>query len=172
MAPTLFDKKPQPGDLIEISRGPYQHWAVYIGGNEVIHMIPPSDDFGLLSSLASMFQNDMAEVRCEKIQDVVGPDSFQVNNMLDDKYRPRERRLIVRDARRMVGQVLPYCVANHNCEHFVTELRYGKAQSQQVRAATEVAVVGAVATVATAALGAILFGALLKDDGKKRRHDN
>uniref|UniRef100_A0A667YZ17 Retinoic acid receptor responder 3 n=1 Tax=Myripristis murdjan TaxID=586833 RepID=A0A667YZ17_9TELE len=121
---------PKPGDLIEIFRGPYEHWAVYIGGNEVVHMIPPSEDSGFLSSLVSVLESDMAEVKREKVWDVVGPHSFRVNNLLDDECHPRQPGVIVRDACRTVGQVLPYNVATHNCEHFVTELRYGKPESQ------------------------------------------
>uniref|UniRef100_UPI003AAACE06 phospholipase A and acyltransferase 4-like n=1 Tax=Centroberyx gerrardi TaxID=166262 RepID=UPI003AAACE06 len=132
MAPVLFDKEPKPGDLIEIFRGPYQHWAVYIGGNEVIHMIPPSEESGVFSSLVSVLDGDRALVRRQKVSEVVGPHRFRINNLLDDEYDPRPPRLIVRDACRMAGRELPYSVATNNCEHFVTELRYGKAESRQV----------------------------------------
>ncbi len=27
-----------PGDLIEIFRGPYKHWGIYYGNNDVIHV--------------------------------------------------------------------------------------------------------------------------------------
>lgn len=73
-----------------------------------------------------------AKVRCEKIWNVVGPHSYHVNNLLDHKYQPRESYNIVRNALKLVGQVLPYSVVGFNCEHFVTNLRYGKAESRQV----------------------------------------
>ncbi|XP_029900637.1 phospholipase A and acyltransferase 4-like [Myripristis murdjan] len=167
MAPVLFEKEPKPGDLIEIFRGPYEHWAVYIGGNEVVHMIPPSEDSGFLSSLVSVLESDMAEVKREKVWDVVGPHSFRVNNLLDDECHPRQPGVIVRDACRTVGQVLPYNVATHNCEHFVTELRYGKPESRQVRSAAEAVLVG---TAAAAALG-VLVATLFRDNSRRRRYD-
>ncbi|XP_071381858.1 phospholipase A and acyltransferase 4-like isoform X2 [Centroberyx affinis] len=164
MAPILFGKEPKPGDLIEIFRGPYQHWAVYIGGNEVIHMIPPSEESDFFSSLVSVLDSSRALVRRQKVSEVVGPHSFRINNLLDDECDPRPPRLIVRDACRLAGRDLPYCVATNNCEHFVTELRYGKAESRQVRAAGVV-----MAGAAVAALGAVLFASLLKDDSKESK---
>lgn len=37
------EEKPQPGDLIEIFRGTYQHWAIYVGDGFVIHLAPPCE---------------------------------------------------------------------------------------------------------------------------------
>ncbi|KAK5857789.1 hypothetical protein PBY51_011009 [Eleginops maclovinus] len=170
MAPTLFDQSPKPGDLIEISRGTYEHWAIYIGGNEVVHMIPPmSDDSSTINHLLMLLDSHKAEVRREKIWKVVGPHSYEINNLLDDQYEPRERHAIVRDACRMVGQELPYSVTSHNCEHFVTELRYGRPESRQVNRA---AVIGgaAVLGVGILAAGAVLLSALFKDNEEGRTH--
>lgn len=166
MAPTLFDRPPKPGDLIEIRRGAYEHWAIYVGQNEVVHLIPPTDGDGDglgLVDLVRYLDSSCAEVTCDKIWDVVGPHDYHVNNLLDHEYNPRHPSAIVRDARALVGRVLPYNVAGYNCEHFVTDLRYGKPQSRQVNNA---AVIGgaAVAGVAVAALGAALFASLLKRD--------
>ncbi|KAL4622978.1 HRAS-like suppressor 3 [Arapaima gigas] len=161
MAPTLFDQKPEPGDLIEISRGNYQHWAIYVGNGYVIHLCPPSEDFepggsSLMSALC-----DKAVVKEEEFWKVVNDDKYTINNLLDDKYEPRNIRTILAEARRMVGRELPYCFIRHNCEHFVTELRYGKAESRQVRQAAQTAVaagavllgVGVLAAVATSFFG-------------------
>lgn len=71
-------------------------------------------------------------VRCEKISDVVGSDSYKINNKLDDKYKPHAGPDIVKKALKMVGQELPYHLIVGNCEHFATWLRYGDAKSQQV----------------------------------------
>ncbi|XP_071354644.1 phospholipase A and acyltransferase 4-like [Trachinotus anak] len=172
MAPTLFDRDPKPGDLIEIFRGMYQHWAIYIGGNEVVHLLPPSDDAGPLDLLMFLDSNT-AQVRRQKLWEVVGSHSYQINNLLDDEYEPRERHIIVREACRMVGRELPYSVATQNCEHFVTELRYGKPESRQVKTAQTAAVIGgvAVAGLALAALGAALFSGLGKEEKKNRDYD-
>ncbi|KAG7219866.1 hypothetical protein INR49_018799 [Caranx melampygus] len=173
MAPTLFDCDAKPGDLIEIDRGVYQHWAVYIGGNEVVHMIPPNqtgDTSGSLDLLMFM-DSPSAQVRRQKLWEVVGHHSYKINNLLDDEYEPRESRIIVRDACRLVGQELPYSISSHNCEHFATELRYGRRESRQVRTAETMAAIGgiALAGVALAALGAALFSGSTKDK-KKDRH--
>ncbi|XP_033498220.1 phospholipase A and acyltransferase 4-like [Epinephelus lanceolatus] len=169
MAPTLFEHDAKPGDLIEIFRGTYEHWAIYIGGNEIVHLTPPNEDSGALGGLLTFLDSNTAQVRRQKIWEVVGHHRFIINNFLDDEYEPRERHLIVRDACRMVSQELPYSAISHNCEHFVTELRYGKPESRQVKRA---AVIGgiAIAGVGIVALGAALFASLLKDDDKERRH--
>ncbi|XP_054913200.1 phospholipase A and acyltransferase 3-like [Poeciliopsis prolifica] len=166
MAPVLFDIDAKPGDLIEIFGGVYHHWAVFIGGNEVVHLIPSTHRGGdLLEVLASLESSD-ATVRRQRIWEVVGSNRFQVNNLLDDKYRPLDPSAIVSNAVKMVGRERPYNVATHNSEHFVTELRYGKPESRQVQTA---AVIGGVAAagVAVAVVGAALFSAFRKNKEKK-----
>ncbi len=34
-----------PGDLIEYVRGPFSHWAVYLGYNQIAHLPGPSNIF-------------------------------------------------------------------------------------------------------------------------------
>lgn len=170
MAPTLFDEEPKPGDLIEIMRGSYQHWAVYIGHDEVVHMIPPGDGAGSLGDLLSLLDSGSAVVRRQTIGEVAGSSGFRVNNLLDESCRPRDPHDIVSDARKMVGRMLPYSLTATNCEHFVTELRYGRSESRQVKDANDVLLAGALA-VAGVALGAALLGALFGDDNSNdRRH--
>ncbi|XP_072519012.1 phospholipase A and acyltransferase 4-like [Salminus brasiliensis] len=137
MAPSQFDEKPEPGDLIEIFRGTYQHWAIYIGEGYVIHLAPPSEhaQAGAYSLMSVLY--DRAIVKKEQLWDVVGDAPYTINNLLDHKYEPRPVRFILRDAHSLLGQELSYCVFRGNCEHFVTELRYGKAESRQVRKAVE-----------------------------------
>lgn len=40
----LSQAKLTPGDLIEIFRLGYAHWAVYVGDGYVVHLAPPSKD--------------------------------------------------------------------------------------------------------------------------------
>ncbi|KAM4543171.1 phospholipase A and acyltransferase 4-like isoform 2-T2 [Odontesthes bonariensis] len=131
MAPTLFDSDAKPGDLIEIFRGTYKHWAVFIGGNEVVHLIPPTPRGGDFSDLLTLLDSGKAQVRRQRLWEVVGSDRFCVNNLLDDEYQPREPHIIVRNACSMVGQEFQYNLVTQNCEHFVTVLRYGKPESRQ-----------------------------------------
>ncbi|KAG5263469.1 hypothetical protein AALO_G00265170 [Alosa alosa] len=171
MAPTLYDEKPEIGDLIEIFRGTYQHWAVYIGDGYVIHLAPPTEQarggaYSMMSVLC-----DKAIVKKEELWDVVGMDQYSINNLLDNEYEPRPAHVIQREAQTLLNQELPYCVFRGNCEHFATELRYGKAQSRQVRKAVEVGVgVGMAAMIGVGALAvaAAMFGGGSKQKESKR----
>ncbi|XP_022058959.1 phospholipase A and acyltransferase 3-like [Acanthochromis polyacanthus] len=167
MAPTLYDEKPEPGDLIEIFRGSYQHWAVYVGDGFVVHLAPPSEVAGAGASSMMSVLAEKALVKKEELWDVVGTHKWIINNGLDNKYTPRPARTIVREACALVGSELNYCVFRGNCEHFVNELRYGKAESRQVRKAGEVVVgVGLAAAVGlgVVALAGALFGGSKKEN--------
>ncbi|KAG7282021.1 hypothetical protein CRUP_020126 [Coryphaenoides rupestris] len=169
MAPSLYDVKPEPGDLIEIFRGSYQHWAVYIGDGFVVHLAPPSEVPGAgVNSMMSVFCEKAVVERAE-IWDVVGTHQWQINNILDDQYEPRPAHVVVREARALVGMEMPYCVFQGNCEHFATELRYGQAQSRQVRKAGEVVMAVGVATVVGLGLVA-LVGTLFGDKSKEKKN--
>ncbi|XP_061756171.1 retinoic acid receptor responder 3 isoform X2 [Nerophis ophidion] len=155
---TYHEVKPQPGDLIEIFRPGYQHWALYVGNGMVVHVTPPSECAGAgPSSMMSLFA-DRGLVRMEELWTVVGDDRYRVNNILDDNYQPRPVFIILREAKRRVGQVMPYDVFSANCEHFVTNLRYGKPESRQVRKAAEAAALTGVVFGVAAFAGALLFG--------------
>ncbi|KAM4732559.1 phospholipase A and acyltransferase 3-like [Anableps anableps] len=167
MAPTLYDKKPEPGDLIEIYRGTYQHWAVYVGEGFVVHVAPPSEVPGAGSSSMMSVLAEKAIVKKEELWHVVGTDKWLINNSLDEKYKPRLAHVIVREACSMVGQELPYCIFRGNCEHFVNEMRYGKAESRQVQKAGEVVIaVGAAAFLGLGfyAVARALFGSSKKEN--------
>ncbi|XP_034282062.2 uncharacterized protein LOC117670759 [Pantherophis guttatus] len=121
------------GDLIEIFRLAYQHWAIYVGNGYVIHLAPPSELAGAgCASLMSTLTNK-AWVKKERLLEVVGHDRYRVNNKHDSKYTPLPVNKIIQLAEEKVGQELDYKITSENCEHFVTELRYGVARSDQVR---------------------------------------
>lgn len=86
----------------------------------------------MFNNLLMLVDSPKATVRRQKIWDVVRSNRFRVNNLLDDEYEPRQRRVIVREACSLVGWEMPYCLATNNCEHFATKLRYGKPESRQV----------------------------------------
>ena len=69
----------------------------------------------------------------EPLRDVAGGCRYRVNNYLDHKYRPQPVNKIIGAAKEMVGEEIEYSVLSRNCEHFVTNLRYGAASSRQVR---------------------------------------
>ncbi|KAL6463558.1 hypothetical protein MHYP_G00279490 [Metynnis hypsauchen] len=83
---------------------------------------------------------DKAIVMREGLHQVVGRDRFHVNNLLDSKHKPRSICVILRDALSLAGLEMPYCVLRGNCEHFVTELRYGRAESRQIHYAVKIGV--------------------------------
>ncbi|XP_034632995.1 phospholipase A and acyltransferase 3-like isoform X1 [Trachemys scripta elegans] len=151
------------GDLIEIFRFGYQHWVIYVGDGYVVHLAPPSEIPGAgFASLMSTLTNK-ALVKKERLLDVVGRHRYRVNNKHDRKFPPLPPGKIVRAAEQLVGQEMLYKVTSENCEHFVTELRYGVARSDQVR---DVLVGVSVAGLGLAALG--LLGVAVQ----RRRRQN
>uniref|UniRef100_A0A3Q4GMZ9 LRAT domain-containing protein n=1 Tax=Neolamprologus brichardi TaxID=32507 RepID=A0A3Q4GMZ9_NEOBR len=148
------DSNPQPsdhelGDLIEIFRDNYEHWAVYVGAGFVVHFVNHS---GVSSGTSVHTAN--GTVRKEKIWDVVGKDDWKINNSMDSQYEPRPANAIVKDAKAMVGKELRYNLVSFNCEHFVKELRYGVAESLQVEKAA-LGVVGGAGVIALAVRGSV-----------------
>ncbi|NXG56835.1 HRSL1 enzyme, partial [Hemiprocne comata] len=156
---------PKPGDLIEIFRPAYQHWALYLGDGYVINVTPvdegPAD---MLSSARSVFSGK-AWVRKQLLKDLVGNDTYRINNKYDSKYPPLPVEEIICHAKSFIDQEVSYDVLGNNCEHFVTMLRYGKAVSDQVT-------IGVVATVSvvTIAAGAICLLASLRSRSREREY--
>ncbi|XP_067440085.1 phospholipase A and acyltransferase 3-like [Thunnus thynnus] len=137
----------EPGDLIEIFRGIYQHWAVYIGDLYVVHFVAGINSPGALPVVLGGFVD--GEVRKDKLQDVINKDKWKKNNTshttYDKKLKSKSKAEIVKEALSMVGKAVKYSVSDSNCEHFATMCRYGKALSLQVRQATAATVVGSAA---------------------------
>ncbi|NP_001070094.2 retinoic acid receptor responder 3 [Danio rerio] len=158
-----FDKKPQPGDLIEIFRGIYQHWAIYVGDGYVIHLVPPSEYAHAGANSMMSVLHERAKVKKENLYEVVGDHDYRINNFLDDKYEPRPIHEILQDAYSVLGQERSYSVFSGNCEHFVTELRYGKAHSRQVRKAVEMGVAAGISFGVLAYAVVKIFGSNNKE---------
>uniref|UniRef100_A0A2K5V1N8 Phospholipase A and acyltransferase 3 n=1 Tax=Macaca fascicularis TaxID=9541 RepID=A0A2K5V1N8_MACFA len=125
--------EPKPGDLIEIFRPFYRHWAIYVGDGYVVHLAPPSEVAGAGAASVMSALTDKAIVKKELLYDVAGSDKYQVNNKHDDKYSPLPYSKIIQRAEELVGQEVLYKLTSENCEHFVNELRYGVARSDQAR---------------------------------------
>ncbi|KAM9658831.1 phospholipase A and acyltransferase 2-like [Trichechus inunguis] len=146
----LLQDRPTLGDLIEIFRTGYEHWAIYVGDGYVIHLAPPSEFAGAgVASIMSALM-DKAIVKKELLSVVVGQDGYRINNKHDDRYSPLPRNKIVKRAEELVGREVPYKLISGNCEHFVNELRYGVSRSDQVSDAVTIA---GVAGVGLAAVG-------------------
>lgn len=50
--PSQGKLRPRPGDLIEIFRIGYEHWAIYMEDDWVVHLAPPSKGGGSAEILA------------------------------------------------------------------------------------------------------------------------
>lgn len=121
----MSDSDPIPGDMIEINRPVYKHWVIYVGDGNVVHVnYAGSGYFGSNTFI-------MVKVKCERLQDVTGNDSYSVNNYLDNKYRPRPTDKIVNLAKKEIDETWKYDPLTSNCEHFATKMRYGRSQSKQ-----------------------------------------
>ncbi|XP_029551404.1 phospholipase A and acyltransferase 1 isoform X2 [Salmo trutta] len=104
---------PQPGDLIEIFRPAYQHWALYLGDGYIINLTPVDESqTAAISSVKSVFSRK-AVVRMQLLKEVVGDDSYRINNKYDDHHTPlpvddiiqRSQVLIGQEATRAIGAI-------------------------------------------------------------------
>ncbi|XP_058161259.1 phospholipase A and acyltransferase 5 isoform X2 [Dasypus novemcinctus] len=122
--------KPRPGDLIEIFRIGYEHWAIYVEDDCVVHLAPPSEEFEV-GSITSVFSN-RAVVKYSRLEDVLHGCSWKINNKLDGTYLPLPVDRIIQRTKKMINKIVQYSLIEGNCEHFVNDLRYGVHRSQQV----------------------------------------
>ncbi|XP_078733529.1 phospholipase A and acyltransferase 3-like [Lampetra fluviatilis] len=120
---------PKPADLIEISRWGYQHWAIYVGDGYVVHITSDGMCSGYCLGVISCSSNAKAVVRRDKLVEVVGTDKWKVNNKLGNPLPVAE---ILENCRQTVNKKLSYNICKRNCEHFVTNLRFGQPRSKQV----------------------------------------
>lgn len=84
-----------------------------------------------VSSVKSVFSRK-AVVRMQLLKEVVGSDSYRVNNKYDHNHTPLPICEIIQRAQVLIGQEVSYDLLGSNCEHFVTLLRYGEGVSEQV----------------------------------------
>ncbi|KAL6083558.1 hypothetical protein STEG23_000631, partial [Scotinomys teguina] len=119
--------RPRPGDLIEIFRIGYEHWAIYVEDDCVVHLAPPSEDFEV-GSITSIFSN-RAVVKYSRLEDVLHGCSWKINNKLDGTYLPLPVEKIIQRTKIMINKTVQYSLIEGNCEHFVNDLRYARTSS-------------------------------------------
>ncbi|NXG15927.1 HRSL1 enzyme, partial [Grallaria varia] len=123
---------PEPGDLIEIKRPLYQHWALYLGDGYVINVTPVDEGAPSLSvSTVSIFTGK-AKVKKQLLKEVVENHAWKVNNKYDRSRTPLPVAKIIWRAESYIDREVPYDLLYSNCEHFVTMLHYGEKVSDQV----------------------------------------
>jgi len=142
------------GDRLEMGRGAYRHWAVYVGVQSfkgrkvpcVVHRGNPNDDaFSLGFSSSSASRKNDKGICLEPLLDVWEDSYIRVNNKADmdfDIYTAKE--ILERLQRALQGCNLgcissAYDMISNNCEHFATWARNGTATSKQVEKAAETA---------------------------------
>lgn len=92
---------------------------------------PDESQAAAMSSVKSVFSRK-AVVRMQLLKEVVGSDSYRVNNKYDHNHTPLPVCEIIQRAQVLIGQEVSYDLLGSNCEHFVTLLRYGEGVSEQV----------------------------------------
>ncbi|XP_002716562.2 phospholipase A and acyltransferase 1 isoform X2 [Oryctolagus cuniculus] len=156
-----YPGNPYPGDLIEVFRPGYQHWALYLGDGYVINIAPTDGVPASFASAKSMFSTK-AVVKMQLLKDVVGNDTYRINNKYDEMYSPLPVDEVMKRSEFIIGQEVAYDLLVNNCEHFVTLLRYGEGISEQANRA--ISTIGFV----TAAVGAFsLLGLFSKRQRQK-----
>ncbi|KAF7464431.1 Hypothetical predicted protein [Marmota monax] len=145
-----YHGNPHPGDLIEVFRPGYQHWALYLGDGYVINIAPVDGIPSAFTSAKSVFSTK-ALVKMQLLKDVVGNDKYRINNKYDEMHPPLPVDEVMQRSEFVIGQEVAYDLLVNNCEHFVTLLRYGEGVSEQANRA--VSTIGWV----TAAVGAFSF---------------
>ncbi|XP_064597715.1 phospholipase A and acyltransferase 4-like [Liolophura sinensis] len=117
--------QPFPGDLIEIDRGRYRHWVLYAGNGMVLHV----------TGLEREISVKWARVRLSDLESVSHGCLARVNNKIAEAKKrllsPRNSDEVVGAVTKCVGAIVPYNILTRNCEHFVTEWKFGVAWSEQ-----------------------------------------
>jgi hypothetical protein len=116
----LQDSNLEAGDLIEFLRYKFQHWGVYVGNGEVIHL------------------NNDGKVQRVSLVTVAKGGTCRINNLEEPAAKrqltPRKsKKAIIKFAEAQVSETkrIQYHVHAYNCEHFVTECFYGTGFSEQ-----------------------------------------
>lgn len=141
----LSDDFLRAGDIIGVSRGAYEHYAVYAGDRRVIHYAGDSSDFKERVSIRETpfeeFQKDSSEyfvlsfegrypVKIHSSTKFISGGYFDCCNIKwRGKYSPEET---LKRAYSRIGETR-YSVINNNCEHFALWCKTGNAQSTQVK---------------------------------------
>lgn len=158
----FYNREPYPkGSVLKVNRGPYWHYGIYIGHNQVIHFAERDFNFGITAdimqtSLEVFKKYDYIEIEKELYFEyptaVVCLTSCANRNITRDgtfkilkkdelcsiievsgHIKPRPKRKIVKLAKFYLGKKSgEYDLFDDNCEHFANWCRYGLFYSSQV----------------------------------------
>ncbi|XP_057584850.1 phospholipase A and acyltransferase 3-like isoform X2 [Hippopotamus amphibius kiboko] len=148
--------EPQPGDLIEIFRPSYCHWAIYVGDGCVIHLAPQTG-----SGRVQAVLTNKATVKKEWLCDVAGRHRYRVNNKHDDKYRPLPPSKIIQRAEKLLGKEVPYKLTSKNYDDLIINLRYEIPHRHPVRNVINTAFFGGAMFLGASMGGVVGLGMIL-----------
>ncbi|XP_037044253.1 phospholipase A and acyltransferase 3-like [Bradysia coprophila] len=160
----------KPGDLIEIDRGNYNHWVMFVNKSEngshwCFHVTTTSGDFekkGAVMSSVGSVSKAIASIRKHKLKDIIEdtdskPSKARINNKIEEankkKCASRPIQQVIDQLEKLKDQTVPYSLTTLNCEHYVTIWKYGAGWSRQVLEKT-------IDIATTAAIGVATFGAV------------
>ena len=116
----------EQGDVVEIDRTLYSHWAVYIGDGKVIHVASQHNNSTCTESLIVQ----------DTLSNVAGSSLVRVNNKevpaLQRNLTALHPKMVVENAKRCLLQKVPHNVMSVTAEQFVTSCKYGVGWSDQV----------------------------------------
>lgn len=145
-----------PGDVIGVSRGAYEHYAIYAGNNKVIHYAGESSDFGdkitiheasfeeFLKDGKMYFVVVFDDTCTYRLQSVT---KFIISGYFDDSGIQWKEKYSNEDtlerAYSRIGEA-KYSIVNNNCEHFALWCKTGKSVSTQVRLIAKYVIVSSI----------------------------
>lgn len=168
----LVEKDLKPGDLIEIDRGTYNHWAMFSnksdnGTHWCFHVTTIDGDFEKKGAMMSSARNAVAALKKHKLKDILDdneskqPSLARINNKIEEakrkNYVPRQIEEVIENLEMQKDEQVRYNLTTYNCEHYVTNWKYGKGWSRQVEVVKTSTILAAVAAVPLF-VGALIFG--------------
>jgi hypothetical protein len=121
------------GDLIEFDRrsSSFNHWAIFIRNGRVA-------DPSVLEHIETcdIFKKTRAMVFSKSLTEVAGSDYCRVNNKVRSAenrgLKPRSEEEIMESVQKSMNKGFDYNILYYNCEHKVTEWKFGLPFSDQV----------------------------------------
>ncbi|XP_053133585.1 phospholipase A and acyltransferase 3-like isoform X2 [Hemicordylus capensis] len=168
-AQSLLQEEPEPGDLLEIFRGAYKHWALCVYNGYVVHLTVPD---GAPGSSFPTAGTKKGLVKKEPLSKAVGENKYRTHKKYDQERDRRAIEKIVRNAEARVGELVDYDLFGNNCEHFVTGLCDGVPKSQQVNGGLTIgaSVLGGIALAGAAlAIFQVVKGNSKEGEGEEER---